>query len=195
MKRVACLLGVAAVIGVAQAACGGTESVGLFADADGGSEGGTEAALSNADAAGTIVSNGGATANGAPGGTTTQVACGSVTCRIPEESCCVYESAQPPQYLCVVGTSCPTVDGGGKGTALTCSGAANCPQDRVCCVYELPSKQVASACRVACASNEAQLCDPKAPVSGCSAAAACSSSSVTDWGLPTGYATCGGVGN
>jgi hypothetical protein len=44
--------------------------------------------------------------------------------------------------------------------------------------------------------NSAQLCDPNATNSGCSqAAGACTSTNITDWGLPAGFATCGGVGN
>jgi len=138
------------------------------------------------------------TADGGPGGNTQTLSCGAGSCSLPAQSCCVYDTT-PSTYACVDGPSCPLLDGGGgggQGTALQCSGAANCPQGTVCCVFEQPNKQVASACQQTCANNQAQLCDPTAAVSGCAAdAGACSSANVSDWGLPKGYATCGGVGN
>ena len=186
------------------AACGGAtgSSTALFVD-DGGADGGADGAAAPSDAAaavdGAVVASGGSTDDGGPGGNAQSLSCGSAACAIPGESCCVYDTS-PPTYACVAGSGCPVVDGGGgggRGTALQCSGAANCPANTVCCVYENANKQVASDCRAACASNQAQLCDPtvSAAASGCPASAPCSSNNVTDWGIPNSYATCGGVGN
>jgi hypothetical protein len=141
------------------------------------------------------------TSDGGPGGNTQNVACGSNACSIPAQSCCVYETQPTWSYACIDGTSCPVLDagagtgGGGQGTALACSGAANCADGTVCCVYENANKQVQSSCMSSCPANGAQLCDPNAPVSGCAASAACSTANISDWGLPKGFATCGGIGN
>ena len=166
-----------AVVAASLIACGGTSSTtNLFGDAS--------------------VST---TGDGGPGGSPQIVTCGGNACNIPAQSCCVYETPPAWSYVCVDGTSCPVVDGGaagGQGTALACSGAANCGGGTVCCVFEGPNKQVQSSCMTACPSNGAQLCDPNAPVSGCAAdGGACSTANISDWGLPKGYATCGGVGN
>jgi len=165
------------LIALAAAACGGTSSTAnLFGDAS--------------------VST---TSDGGPGGNTQTVSCGASACTIASQSCCVYETAPTWSYVCVDGTSCPLLDGGGgggQGTALACSGAANCGNGTVCCVFEGPNKQVQSSCMAACPTNGAQLCDSNAPVSGCAAdAGTCSTTNISDWGLPKGYATCGGIGN
>ena len=138
------------------------------------------------------------TNDGGPGGNTQTLACGSAACSIPAQSCCVYETSPAWSYACIDGTSCPVLDGGGggQGTALACSGAANCGSGTVCCVFEGANKQVQSSCMAACPSNGAQLCDPTASASGCGPnAGACSTANVSDWGLPKGFATCGGIGN
>lgn len=170
-------LSFAAVAAVCSLACGGTS--------------GTANLLGDASVS--------TTGDGGPGGNTQTVTCGTNACSIATQSCCVYETQPTWSYVCVDGTSCPIVDGGGgggQGTALACSGAANCADGTVCCVFEGPNKQVQSSCMTACPANGAQLCDPSAAVSGCAAdAGACSSANISDWGLPKGYATCGGIGN
>jgi len=152
-----------------------------------------DAAASTDAANGTIVGDGGNSSTAGPGGSQSTLACGDATCSIPAEVCCVYETS-PPKFLCVAGAACPAAAGGSGGTALSCSGASNCPSGTVCCVSEV-ARVVSSQCRVACAKNEAQLCDPTATATGCPSSAACSSNNVSDWGLPTTYATCGGIGN
>lgn len=169
---------------VSGAACGGTASFNFQDGSKGppGSDAGTDA--SN----GTVPS-----VDGSTGGDPQLLACGSVSCSVPAQSCCV---SDPPSYACISGPSCPVNDAGVSATALRCSGAANCAPNTVCCVYETPTKQVASDCKPACGGGEAQLCNPTAANSGCAPdAGACSSANVSDWGLPSTYATCGGVGS
>jgi hypothetical protein len=218
---------VAAVVMLAAPTClgcggsaGSLDLIGSPSGADGGAEGGGSGA-SGGGASGGGASGGGASGGGAsggggasdggatgsdggvnppgagPGGSTSQLTCGSTSCAIPAETCCVVSSGSNTSYGCVSGTSCPAPDAGagGDSIALKCSGAANCSPGTVCCV----SKQGAvatSACEVTCtASYQAQLCDLNAPSTGCPTSAACSSKNVGDWGLPSTYATCGGMGN
>ncbi len=172
-------------LGAAPIACGGagsTSTAGLVLDAS-----------ATDGRGGAVVSNGGS-GSSVPGGTTSTLPCGSTLCSLPGEVCCV---SDPPAYVCVAGSACPPPGNAaaGNATALSCSGAANCPAPNVCCVYEM-NRQVLSGCMAACPANGAQLCDPSAVSSGCTAATgACSSQNVSDWGLPQTYATCGGVGN
>jgi hypothetical protein len=177
-------------------ASGGTASGGT---ASGGTASGGTASGGTASGGTAGTSSGG----GAPGGSMSSLPCGSTQCAIPAEVCCVSANANPPpdfSYACYTGT-CPVDDAGAVGaggpTALQCSGAANCPANTVCCVTQQPGGGVASSCVATCdPAGSAQLCDPNAANSGCSQdAGACSSANVTDWGLPSSYATCGGVGN
>lgn len=178
--------------------CGGSAGSGLLvADvADGGADaasGGSGAggSATGAGSSGSTIPGGNV---GGPGGDTQSLACGSVSCAIPAESCCVSETNG---FACIGGTTCPAPDagGGGSSTALRCSGAANCPAGTACCVYET-NGVVAADCKPSCGKSEAQLCDPTAATSGCApGSGACSSKNISDWGLPHGYATCGGVGN
>ena len=171
---------------------------GDLGDGDGGGGGG------DAAADGAFVADGGSADDAGPGGSASSLPCGSAQCRIPAETCCVSSNPNPPPdffYGCYSG-ACPLDAGAGAGasagavTSLKCSGAANCAAGTVCCVYENANKQVVSDCLASCGAGQAQLCDPGAAISGCSAASgACSSANVTDWGLPATYATCGGVGN
>jgi hypothetical protein len=129
-----------------------------------------------------------------PGGSTTVLACGSTSCAIPAETCCVSQvGGGGTAYGCAV--SCMTGGGGGGGgdTALKCGGQANCAAGTVCCVRQV-NNGAASECKPSCAKNEAQLCSLTAAASGC-VGSTCSSQKIGDWGLPTSYATCGGVGN
>ncbi len=179
------------------AGCGGADGTLVNLDTDASVDGAAAAADAgpSSDGAASTTNDGGA------GGTTQTIACGGSQCGIPAQSCCVYETKPAWTYVCVDGASCPLMDGGGgggKGTGLQCSGAANCTQGTVCCVYENPNKQVVSSCETSCPSNGAQLCDPNAPAasSGCAPdGGVCSPANISDWGLPKGYATCGGIGN
>jgi hypothetical protein len=186
--------------------CGGsTVDDSSAADAAAGSDGATAAADAGPD--GTIVSSGGTTADGGPGGSTTSISCGSTSCAIPSQSCCVERTGggggggggSGATYVCVSGSGCPVVDAGAGNNgdppvALQCSGAANCGPGTVCCVSQT-SNTTLSSCQASCGKDSAQLCDPQAATSGCTAGVACSSNDIGDWGLPRTFATCGGVGN
>lgn len=172
--------------------CGGADGTTLLAPGQDGStsDGSTDGGALSDGAPST-------TNDGGPGGTTQTLVCGASECAIPGQSCCVYQTTSSWTYLCVGGSGCPTLDGGGvDGTGLQCSGAANCGKGTLCCVHQEPNKQVVSSCQASCPSNGAQLCDPKASSSGCAPdAGTCSPANIGDWGLPKGYATCGGIGN
>jgi hypothetical protein len=125
-----------------------------------------------------------------PGGNTGSIPCGTTTCAIPAQSCCVSQSDNGTAYSC---SAADAGCGGGDNSALKCSGAANCPPGQVCCV-RTTNNGAASDCQTACNGNQAQLCDPKATPTGCDAGVNCSNNNIGDWGLPPTYATCGGKG-
>ena len=186
------------------AGCGGADGTTLLTpsqDASTATDGSTAADGSTLSDAGPLSDGAPSTTqDGGPGGTTQTLACGGSQCAIPGQSCCVYPTNPSWTYLCVGGSSCPQLDAGGgggkQGTGLQCSGAANCGQGTLCCVYQDVNKQVVSSCQTSCPPNGAQLCDPNASSSGCAPdAGTCSPANIADWGLPKGYATCGGVGN
>jgi hypothetical protein len=118
--------------------------------------------------------------------------CGSSTCQ-SFEACCVYDlSGASPQYECHA--TCPAPQGGAQLSVLACTSTADCPGG-VCCIHRTNGQSV-SACETQCnaANNEAQLCDPQATSSGCPSDLQCSTSSASDWGLPSTFGTCGGQG-
>lgn len=154
------------------------------------------------------VLDGGSSAEAGPGGNTSGLACGSVSCPTTGAVCCAYppsgdlDAGAGYAYLCVGGATCPIGDAGaGSGaqtpTVLTCTGAANCAAGTVCCVAPNDSNQGAqshtSTCKATCGDGEAQLCDPAAASPGCTASAPCSSANIASWELPPTFATCGGV--
>lgn len=181
------------------AGCGGAEPTTLFTPGpDGSTADGSATDGGAASDAGPLSDGSPSTTNdGGPGGTTQTLTCGASQCAIPAQSCCVYQTQPTWTYMCTNGSTCPQLDGGGnQGTGLQCSGAANCTQGTLCCVYQDANQNVASSCMQTCPAKGAQLCDPKASSSGCAPdAGVCSPSNIADWGLPKGYATCGGVGN
>jgi hypothetical protein len=184
------------------AGCGGADGTTLFTPGQDASTDGTtsDGATPVPADAGPLSDGAPSTTNdGGPGGTTQTLACGGSQCAIPGQSCCVYQTNPTWTYLCVGGSACPQLDGGGGGnppTGLQCSGAANCGQGTLCCVYQDANQKTASSCMQTCPAKGAQLCDPNASSSGCAAdAGTCSPANIGDWGLPKGYATCGGVGN
>ena len=131
-----------------------------------------------------------------PGGTTSVIHCGSTTCAIPAQTCCVDTlPSNATAYGCAA--TCAGLDGGaGVGVdtaALKCSSQANCAAGTVCCVRQV-NKAAASECKATCDVNEAQLCDVNAAASGCTGTS-CSNNNIGDWNLPDSYATCGGKGN
>jgi hypothetical protein len=207
MKKILALLASSAVT----LCCGGAASTGLDAPADGGA--GADA-LATGDggprgAPGTVVANGGTGAGGAagaPGGSTSALSCGTASCVIPGESCCLTETGGAFSFSCVVGSSCPAAAGdagpGGNGNGqngntatLQCTSAANCAAGTVCCVSAPNNGTTSSECKTSCTGDVAQLCDPNAATTGCAAAQPCSSRNIGDWGLPQTFATCGGKGN
>ncbi len=130
-----------------------------------------------------------------PGGDIANIACGTTTCPIPAETCCVSELANggDRSFACVAGATCPNPGGGGDVAALKCSSSANCAAGTVCCVSEKDGR-AASECKATCGNGEAQLCDRNAPDGGgCPSSDPCSNDNIGDWGnLPRSYATCGG---
>lgn len=207
--------------------------VAIFVEAGCGSDDAGVPANTNNDAGGSAVDGGGTTTGddasgstdndsgstesreagvdggteGGPGGTTTTLTCGSATCLIPGETCCVTNPPGPGTFAfgCVVGTTCPVPDagagGGDRPTALQCSSAANCGPGTVCCATT-GAQGTSSECKATCnggggGGESAQLCDLNAPAAsnGCPQNQACSSNNIGDWGLPQSFATCGGRGN
>ena len=174
-----------------------------FSD-DGSSDAGSTSDTGTSDAGttdGSIVADGGVGADGGPGGDMTRLACGGASCAIPGVSCCIYQlNNGPPDfaYACVTGTTCPARGGAGDSTLLQCAGAANCAAGKVCCVKDragVVSSSCETTCVAAAGAKTAQLCDPAAATTGCTATAPCSHDNIGDWGLPNTFATCGGVGN
>lgn len=209
------------------AGCGSDESTATPGDGDGGasSSGGSSGATSSSGAAS---SSGGSSSGGTndggdgggsssggsadggidppdagPGGDTTKLTCGSASCALPAQQCCIADL--PGQgnrsYGCAPtagDAGCPPPDGGGGGggidvTSLKCSGAANCPANTKCCVRQT-NGGAASECKADCNGNEAQLCDPNAATDGCPQQDPCSNDNIGDWGLSNAYGTCGGQG-
>lgn len=206
MKKILALIATSAVA----LCCGGASQTAIDAAADGGAgaEASTTADGGPRGAPGTVVADGGTGAGaeaGAPGGSATALSCGTASCVIPSESCCLTEAGGTFSFSCVVGSSCPGAasDAGGNGTGqngdtatLKCTSAANCAGGTVCCVSAVNSG-VTSECKTSCGGggDTAQLCDPASATPGCPAAEPCSSKDIGDWGLPPTFGTCGGKGN
>jgi hypothetical protein len=131
-----------------------------------------------------------------PGGSTTILTCGSTTCAIPTQNCCVERiGGGKTAFGCAA--TCPSIDAGADTAALKCSGQANCAAGTVCCVSQAGANGATSQCQATCTANQAQLCDPKAVPTGCGGDAgnACSNQNIGDWALPQTFGTCGGKGN
>ena len=190
--------------------CGGASPSDVtIAPGDGGADGASGDGASSAeggssgftDAAPKPGTSGGAANDGGPGGSATQLPCGTATCALATDFCCVYQNQNaPPEFLfgCASGSACPAQAGAKDPTALLCSGAANCGPGAVCCVRDDGNRvwsECAATCTDSASTKAAQLCDPAAPATGCAASAPCSSKNIGDWNLPNGYATCGGRGN
>ena len=196
---VACVLAPFTLI----AACGGASGTDIIgpggtAGADGG-EGGTSSgeggpASGGGREAGSSTTGGVDPPGAAPGGNASSLPCGTATCALPAESCCVSDLGNGSLgYACIAaGAACGS--GGANATTLSCSATSNCPAGSVCCASDA-TRPTSSQCSSACGAKEVQLCDPKAATTGCAASAPCSSQNIGDWGLSTAYATCGGVGN
>lgn len=180
-------------------ACGGSSATDLTSS-DAGDDGATAAR----GPAGTVVEDGGTLgvdASTGPGGSAKTLPCGTANCRVPAESCCLTDNANGTfTFFCAAGPTCPLAAAGSNApVALGCSSAVNCSAPSVCCITQQSENTGASgqdhatsACKAACDSQEAQLCDPKATNTGCPQTAACSASAVQAWELPPSFGTCGG---
>jgi hypothetical protein len=141
-----------------------------------------------------------------PGGDGAVLSCGSASCNLPNQTCCVYP--EPPSFFvaCSNGAACPTIfanpdagDGGDAGPVLSaaqlqCEISANCPNsNNQCCITVDPSGKVSAHCTSSCP-NGAILCDPNAAADAgeCAADAGCSAANIGSWSLPNGFGTCGG---
>jgi len=171
---------IAVVLTVAQAACGGPAFTRAGGDGGAATQDGSTGDASGADSAAD------AGADAGPVGEQ----CGATMCGA-REACCIYSNnGVPSRFECHA--VCPAAQGGQQLSSLRCARASDCTGGDVCCVERVASENV-SACAPACTQNQAQLCDPGAPTSGCSASSPCSTSNIADWGLPQGMGTCGGV--
>jgi hypothetical protein len=142
-----------------------------------------------------------------PGGDGAAVSCGAASCNLPSETCCVYDEPNASFLVsCSNGASCPKVTAADAGPlvniALQCEVAENCPANHVCCLTKYANGSVASHCEAACAGGtlSVQMCSVSASDAGCevpdggdAGLATCSSANINSWGLPNGFATCGGV--
>jgi len=101
-----------------------------------------------------------------PGGSTTSLPCGGMTCPIPSESCCAYRSStQQGLYTGVCAATCAPPSGtSDRVSVLKCSGPANCPSATPRCCYHVTSGgAVGTSCETTCGSNDVVLCDPNGP--------------------------------
>jgi hypothetical protein len=147
-----------------------------------------------------------------PGGDGAVVSCGSASCNLPNETCCVYDEPSASFLVsCSNGATCPNIavdagDGGDAaalvGIALQCEVSENCPVDHICCLTKYPNGTVSSHCEAQCAGGtlSVQMCSVTASDAGCevpdggdAGLATCSTDNIQTWGLPNGFATCGGV--
>ena len=121
------------------------------------------------------------------------LSCGSSVCE-SFETCCIYTSSSggQPEYQCA--GSCPQPQNGNQLSSMGCTSSAECP-GQVCCMQRVSGGNV-SQCAAQCnvGSGQVQLCDPSAGDAGCPTAEPCSTNNIADWGLPSGFGTCGGVG-
>jgi hypothetical protein len=151
-----------------------------------------DADTSGSSDAGIVADGGVDPANAGPGGTTTSIACGTATCPLPEQKCCVSEltAGGSHSFACVLGAvDCPRAPDSVATVGLACSGAANCPDGTVCCAEVVNGNNV-SSCQASCPTRSAQLCDPAASKSGCSPSDRCSNGAVGTLGLPRTFGTC-----
>jgi hypothetical protein len=142
------------------------------------------------DTASTVVDSG-------PGGDGAVLTCGSAECHLPVETCCVYDEPQNQFFVaCSNGAQCPTLDAG-LAVALSCESQANCNgANAICCISSTSDGgKIAAHCTASCQGGQSNaiLCDPTTADAGCAADAGCSTANIGSWGLPAGFATCGGV--
>jgi hypothetical protein len=136
-----------------------------------------------------------------PGGDGASLSCGSAQCQLPNETCCVYADPTSSSFFvdCANGAACPAlVDAGfdaGNPVALQCESNQNCQGSLLCCLTSNnDGGTIASHCTSSCQGGEehAVLCDKSLADAGCGDAA-CASTNIGTWLLPSGFATCGGV--
>jgi hypothetical protein len=218
----------ALVSGAVLGACGGDDSVAPLGTEDGGSDGTTSSDGSSVDANGgndsggtdsgrdTGASDGGLDSSladdagnfqdASPGGDAAVLNCGSESCSLPSQTCCLYDQGGSFSGGCANGAGgCPPeVDGGDAGlVSLGCEVIANCSgTGQICCItHDTNDGTTKSACMLeaTCATithqHRAELCDPSTADAGCGIThpGPCSPTNIGSWDLPGGFGTCGGV--
>jgi hypothetical protein len=118
------------------------------------------------------------------------IACGTGSCALPAESCCV-DPGPPIVYACT-GEAGPCA----QGTAsIKCGSAADCTGGQVCCIDGNVDPMVAACAATCTGAMKAMLCDPTATdaVNKCGDAGACGNTNINNWNLTTKYGTCGDI--
>ena len=116
--------------------CGGK----IVEDGSGGSGAGTTGG------AGSSGGSGGTGGGGSPA--SNAIRCGTASCNLATEECCIDTNAGPGGSGPSGGSSC-TPKGKCTGVALACTAAANCSNGQVCCASADPRTPVAS-CQPSC---------------------------------------------
>ena len=175
------------------AACGGDDT----STPDGGPDASVTDAPSNNDVVNPSDSGGGdvtpgtdASTDGPTSDGAATVMCGTGTCPLPAESCCV-GGGGTPTYTCT---------GGDAGTcqqgeqAMQCYSNDDCPSNKVCCL-DVTNDPGSAACATTCGGgNRVIICDPKLTASQnrCGDASACATNNDNSWQLNNKVSgTCG----
>jgi hypothetical protein len=144
-------------------------------------------------APGTITADGGSgdpDAGGGPGGNGAALPCGTATCALPAEACCIYRDDKDKfAYACAMAMCPPRKDRSVR--TFRCSGQGNCAAGERCCLVKVEDSVYDARCSTASSCSLAQLCDPSAGDAGCPSGDVCAGANIGSWDLPRGYATCG----
>jgi len=215
------------VSGAALSACGGDDSVAQIGAEDGGgdattfdgdavdatrgndsggSDSGRDTGAFDSGLDSSLAVDAGNFQDASPGGDAAVLNCGSESCSLPSQTCCLYDQGGDFSGGCANGAGgCPAeADGGDAGlVSLGCEVTANCPgSGQICCItHDTNNGTTKSACMLeaTCATvtsqHRAELCDPSTADAGCGLThpGPCSSTNVGSWDLPSGFGTCGGV--
>ena len=174
-------------------ACGGDDNN----NADGGPDGSVTDAPSNNDVvtptdSGGDVHPGSDASNDASndGGGMNTTTCGTTSCPLPAESCCVTPGGTP-SYACTGGDAGTCQQG---DVQMQCMSNNDCPSSKVCCL-DATNDPASAACATTCnGQNQAVLCDPKltAAQNRCGDAGACGTTNDNTWNLSSKVSgTCG----
>jgi hypothetical protein len=190
------LLGLCAAMAATGVACSGATFSGtqLFAEggagdgASGSGSGGSSGSSGGSSGSSGGSSSGGDASSGTEAGGGTALTCGTLTCTVPGQTCCVTQSGgQPPfTFACENGSTCSNPN----AVALQCTSTADCPATEVCC-FQQQQGGGSSQCVAQCGGGGTQLCDPHAPNNGgCPQGQQCNTQG--GGGLPGSVGTCGG---